>query len=403
MKSRQVGVVAWSLFVCALALVPVGLVLAIAGHGQLDLPPGRESELLVEVVAEVAAVLFAVVGLLVARKQPANPIGWIFLVSAVGLAVMGAAYGYADLALYGGKDWVGGDWAAWLTSWLFIAPVFVAPCLVAQLFPDGRPLSPRWRRVLWLSLAFGTYVTLAPALDTGHLGSYPTVANPAAVPRAVGRLIVDLTWGVSILMLFAPSLVSIVLRFRRSRGVERQQLKWLVFVGGVVIVAFLVSFVLESVLPVGARVAGGVGLVALALIPVAVAVAILRYRLYDVDRVISKTLVYGSLTAVLGAAYAGLVLAGQALFSSFAGGSNLAIAVSTLVVAALFLPLRGRLQRLVDRRFYRRRYDAQRTLEAFGARLRQEIDLELLSAELCVAVDGTVQPAHVSLWLRSGR
>jgi hypothetical protein len=391
---------AWTLFASALAFVPVGLVLGIAGRGQLDLPPGRESELLVEIVAEVAAALFAVVGLLVARRQPTNPIGWIFLASAVALAVMGAAYGYADLALYGGKDWAAGDWAGWLTSWLFIAPVFVAPCLVAQLFPDGRPLTRRWGPVLWLSVAMGAYVTLAPAIGPGRLGSYPTVDNPAALPRAVGRFVVDPTWGVCILLLFALSLVSIVLRYRRSRGVERQQLKWLALAGGVVIGAFLVSMALYGLLPAGSSVSGGVGLIALGLIPVAVAVAILRYRLYDIDRVISKTLVYGSLTVVLGAAYAVLVLAGQALFSSFAGGSDLAIAVSTLLVAALFLPARSRLQRLVDRRFYRRRYDAQRTLEAFGARLREQVELETLTGELCGAVEETMQPAHVALWLR---
>jgi hypothetical protein len=133
-----------------------------------------------------------------------------------------------------------------------------------------------------------------------------------------------------------------------------------------------------------------------------VGIAVLRYRLYEIDRIISRALVYGSLTAVLGAAYVGLVLVGQWLFSSFAGGSDLAIAVSTLVVAALFLPLRSRLQGLVDRRFYRSRYDAQRTLESFGARVREEVDLEALSVDLRGVVAETVRPVHVSLWLRDG-
>src|SRR5262249_8547538 len=137
-------------------------------------------------------------------------------------------------------------------------------------------------------------------------------------------------------------------------------------------------------------------------IPVAIGVAMLRYRLYEIDRVISRTIVYGALTVILGAAYAGLVLAGQAVFSSFAGSSNLVIAVSTLVVAALFLPLRSRVQRVVDRRFYRRRYDAARTLERFGARLREQVELERLRADLQNVVSDAMQPAHVSLWLRKG-
>jgi hypothetical protein len=193
----------------------------------------------------------------------------------------------------------------------------------------------------------------------------------------------------------AVAAVGLVLRSRRSRGVERQQFKWLAGSAGLLFVTlpFAAAFNYSDV-------AGFVMTVALIALPVSVGIAVLRYRLYEIDRLISRTLVYGSLTVVLGGAYVGLVLAGQWVFSSFAGGSDLAIAASTLVVAALFLPLRSRLQLLVDRRFYRRRYDAQRTLEAFGARLRQEIELEALTGELCDAVEETMQPAHVALWLR---
>jgi hypothetical protein len=395
-----VKVLAWSLFLPAVVLAPAAIVLGAVGQSRLGLPAGRESELLVELAAAVAAVTFGVVGLLIARERPRNAIGWIFLGCALTLAVMAAAYGYADLSLYGGRGWAGGVWAGWLAGWLLIVPVFVGPCLVAQLFPDGRPLSPRWRPVLWVSVAAGTYIALAPALDSGRLASYPNVRNPAALPEPVGDLLVDPTWGVAILGLFTVSLVSLVVRFRRSRGTERQQLKWLALAGAVVIVAFGVALFVESAPSPWPTIVGLIAFGAFALMPVAVAVAILRYRLYDVDRIVSKTLVYTSLTLVVGAAYAGLVLAGQWAFSSFAGGSNLAIAVSTLAVAALFLPARSRLQRLVDRRFYRRRFDAQRTLEAFGSRLREQLELEALSGELRAAVEETMQPAHVALWLR---
>ena len=245
-----------------------------------------------------------------------------------------------------------------------------------------------------------TYLALGPALDPGTLGSYPTVENPAGLPGRVGSLIVDPTWGVAFVLLFGLSLASVVTRFRRSRGIERQQLTWLALAGGVAIVGLLAGIMLDGLDTWIATVFIVVAFTGFLLMPVAVAVAILRYRLYEIDRIVSRTLVYASLTVVLGGAYVGLVLGGQALFSSFAGGSNLAIAGSTLVVAALFLPVRSRLQGFVDRRFYRRRYDAQRTLEAFGARLREQVQLETLTGELCVAVEETMQPAHVSLWLR---
>jgi len=198
-----------------------------------------------------------------------------------------------------------------------------------------------------------------------------------------------------LLALLVATAASVIVRFRRSRGDERQQLKWMTYS----VVVMVVSLAFSPL------VTGDVGDLLFAatiiLVPAATAIAMFKYRLYEIDRVISRTLVYGALTLILGAAYVGLVLAGQALFSSFAGGGDLAIAVSTLVVAALFLPVRARVQRLVDRRFYRRRYDAQRTLEAFGTRLREQVDLETLQTDLRAAVVETIQPAHTSVWLRS--
>jgi hypothetical protein len=397
--------VAWFLAGSAVVLAPVGLVLGVIGERRgLDLPPDRGSELFVEAFACVGALLFAAVGLLIARKQARNTIGWIFLGSALTLAWTGASLGYADLAVYGDESWPAAEWAAWVGSWLVIVPAFVSPCFVAQLFPDGRPLPGRWRWVLRFSVILAAYLAVAPALQPNTLGSYPTVDNPAALPGGAGTVIVDPTWGVSIFALFILSLLSVVVRFRRSSGIERQQLRWLAVAGAFVIVAFAVTLVVESVVGgIWATASGVAAFSCFVLMPVAVAVAILRYRLYEIDRVVSKTLVYAALTVVLGAAYLGLVLAGQALFSSFAGGSNLTIAISTLVVAALFLPLRSRVQHFVDLRFYRRRYDAQRTLEEFGARLRNQMDIDGLREELEVAVRQTMRPAHVSSWVRVRR
>jgi hypothetical protein len=175
-------------------------------------------------------------------------------------------------------------------------------------------------------------------------------------------------------------------------------------------VAFVVAFTAlvwagSSLLPSGwpEDVASGLGILLFCMIPISIGLAVLRYRLFEIDRLISKTVVYASVTVILGAAYVDLVLVAQRLFSSIAGGGDLAIAASTLVVAALFLPVRARVQRFVDRRFYRRRYDAQRTLEAFGARLRDEVELEVLAADLRCVVKETVTPAHAALWLRKAQ
>jgi hypothetical protein len=223
------------------------------------------------------------------------------------------------------------------------------------------------------------------------------VENPLVTGRApAARTVLETVGALLVVPGVILACVAAILRFRRARGAERQQFKWFALAAGTLLATFVAALTPASETS-ALHVVNGLAFAAIA---IAVGIAVLRYRLYDIDRVVSKALVYGALTLVLAAAYAALVLAGQALFSSFAGGSNLAVAGSTLVVAALFLPLRARLQRLVDRRFYRRRYDAQRTLEAFGARLREQTDLDALTADLRGAVVETMQPAHVSLWRR---
>ena len=397
-------VAARTLLLVTLGLVPIAIALGVtADRRELVLPAGRESMLVLELITTAAALLYVTVGYLIVRRRPDNPIGWIFLGAAPLFALVGVAYGYADLSLYGGEGWPLDRWAAWVANWMFTVPVFAVPVLIAQLFPDGRPVSRRWGWIFKATIVAFAGAVFVRMFSAAALDPYPDVENPAALPGALGEILDDAWVGGGIVvqpLTFLAALGSLIARFRRARAVERQQLKWLAFAGAVLLVGF-----------VGAGVAGDgvvsdaffiVAIAALVFLPIAVALAILRYRLYDIDRVISKTLVYGALTVVLGAAYLGLVLVGQALTASVAGGSDLAIAASTLVVAALFLPLRSRVQRFVDRRFYRRRYDAQRTLEGFGARLREQIDLGALESDLQGVVSETMQPASASLWLRKG-
>ena len=348
----------------------------------------------------VAFVGFAGVGALIASRQPGNAIGWMFLGVAflVALSVCGGEY--ANYVFVVSPGWgPGGYLAGWLYLWTWY-PTLALIVTVPMVFPDGRVPGPRWRPVLRGWIAFTAAVVLLYMVRPGPMSD---PGDPAWGDNPIGIAFLDPVFGllepvatVVLVVFLVCAATSSVERFRRSRGDERQQLKWMTY--GVAVWIFWV--------PVSMLAHGDLAdlffAVTIAVLPAATAIAIFKYRLYEIDRVISRTLVYGLLTLILGLAYAGLVLGGQALFSSVAGGSNLAIAVSTLVVAALFMPVRRRVQRFVDRRFYRHRYDAQRTLEAFGARLREEVDLPLLAADLRGVVTETMRPAHVSLWLREG-
>ena len=381
---------AWGLFGLWVALAAASALFAVrAGNG-------------FDAVFTPALVAFAAVGALVASRQPGNPIGWTLEGAALGLAATGAIESYVAAADAPPVTLL------WLDDWVYILWLVLGCVWVPLLFPDGRLLSRRWRWVAWVSTAMFAVTALGRALGDRRLDTTAQVdpMNPYPLPGVAGDVAAQVA-EVAELLLFVSLLgvvAAVVIRFRRSRGVERLQLKWFAYVGTLMLAALLiaaVSFIDPERLGDNIGVAGwGTFLVLFILgLPLAVGVSVLRHRLYDIDVVINRTLVYGALTLTLGATYLALVvLAGLAV-----GQSNVAIAGSTLAVAALFRPARARIQAAVDHRFYRRRYDAGRTLEAFSARLRDEVDLDALQRELRGVVADTVQPAHVSLWLREGR
>jgi hypothetical protein len=277
----------------------------------------------------------------------------------------------------------------WVASWVWIPAMFAALVFFPLVFPTGAPPTPRWRPVGWIGAVACVAMTLGVAFTPGQLEEV-SLPNPHGLDGALGSAaeIVQGLGAAGMAGSALAALASIVVRFRRSRGVERQQLKWVASAAALLPVLLLVP---------GETLGMATLLLGLLLIAAAVAVAMLRYRLYDIDVVINRTLVYGALTATLAGAYVGSVLLLQLVLSP---GSDLAIAVSTLAVAALFRPARRRIQDLVDRRFYRRRYDAQRTLGSFADRMRDEVALDALVGELRAVVAETMQPAHVSLWVR---
>jgi hypothetical protein len=351
-------------------------------------------------------VAFATVGALVASRWPRNAIGWIFWWLGFSFLLVGASEEYALYALVTEAGSLpGAEGMLWLTA-LFGGPlVFTVFALVFLLFPDGRLPSRRWRPVAWIDLV-AIVCLVAWAFKPGPLENpgLVRVSNPLGIQGADG-LLGTLGW-VGLFMTLAVAVaggVSLVVRFRRARGVERQQIKWFAFSGIVFCAVFAAAPFLWSLpeSPGTVWIWPVLFLAGTSTIPVAVGIAILRHRLYDIDLLINRALVYGSLTATLVAVYFGGIVLLQRLFVVLTGEqSTLAVVASTLAIAALFHPLRRRVQGFVDRRFYRRKYDAAKTLAAFNARLRDQTDLDALGNDLLGVARSTMQPSHVSLWLR---
>ena len=381
--------IAWSACLQAMALITCAVVLGVLS--------GADAE---AVSSPLAVTVSAVVGGLVASRRPANPVGWLFLGSATCVALNTVADEYASYGLLtspGALPFAGV--MAWASEWTEPWGAALLLVVLPFFFPDGRFVSPGWRPVAWLVfLALTVDVVVLRVLMPGVVVFGATrIANPLGVEslRPIAEAIGTGVWLGSILV----AVTSLVVRFRRSRGEERQQIKWLALAASAIPVWFLTNAPIEAAVPNLFQVVDA--LIVFALIPVAAGVAILRHKLYDIDQIINRALVYGSLTATLALVYVGGVVGLQTVFRVLTGQeSTLAVVASTLVIAALFGPLRRRVQVFVDRRFYRRKYDAAKTLEAFAARLREETDLDALSSDVVGVVRETMQPEHASLWLR---
>lgn len=384
-------------------LLPVvvtgGIAALIAG---MSLAP--RIELLVEVgrlMRGLAFFTFAGVGAIVLSRHPRHLVGWAFAVSGLLNLTSWLCEAYIEgRGLSGMPGPFLEQVVVWLASWTNVAGFAVAPLLVLFVFPTGRLASPRWKGVAWAVATVVVGGVLAYGFAPGPVVDYPFLTNPFGMKGSVGRVLRALTNAVWPLLI--PSIVagaaSLYLRFRNASGDERQQIEWLAL-GGLAIAAFVPFWALMVTLGYPDVPENVAGFVMIAL-PIAAGVAITRYRLYDIDVIINRTLVYGSLTAILAATYFGLVVALQNALAPVTRESDIAVATSTLAVAALFGPARRRVQEFIDRRFYRLRYDAQRTLESFSSHLRDEVDLDHLSAELLGVVGSTMHPRHASLWLR---
>jgi hypothetical protein len=396
LHARTRSTLAWSLWLATFGCCAAGLLVTLV----LTRP------LTVGVLARGAAdalvfpLGFASVGLLVSLRRPANPIGWLY-----------AAAGLVWALEIPGRPWLehllgahrplplAAQLAATFGDVVYAPAVSLGVTLPLLLLPEGRLRSPRWRPAVAASLT-GALLIVVGALKPTQLVSTP-LANPLALHGWAGTVaqVADSVGGVLLVGSLVASLVCVVLRFRASRGVERQQLRWVAAGAAAAVVGVLTA----TALLVGGALLGftsgawGVAVLALPCMPASVAVAVLRYRLWDLDRLVSRTATYTLVTALLVVPYLLILPVATRLAH---GSGSLAVAAATLAVAAAFQPVRRRVQELVDRRFNRARYDAARTVAAFAARLREQVDLDVLTAELLAVVDDTIQPTQASLWLR---
>jgi len=372
------------------------VVAALAGPG----------DLLGAVGLGASALSFATAGAILVNRLPTNAIGWQLALGGLSFAVGNAATGLAvyGLALHPGTV-PGAIWFAWLSEWIW-APAIGSVIALALTYPTGRLLSPRWRPV-----AFGLVLVIACLVYGGAFGAWTDGTVPGPNPLLATGGVSDVITPVATIVVGPLAIVvailavaSLVLRYRRATGAERAQLKWFAAVAAMSVPLFLVGTTLygsTGVAGIISNVASAAAFVGFALLPVAIGIAILRYRLYEIDRLISRSIGWAILSAIVGGLFVGFNLVLQGVLVPVTRSNELAVAGSTLLVFGLFQPIRRRIQRLVDRRFNRARIDAERTVATFAGRLRDEVDLEQLGDEITATISGSLQPASIVLWLRS--
>jgi hypothetical protein len=406
MSHHAASWLAWALAALCVVMFVASVVLYVLARSSQEAPTsgGALSDLLIF----ITFLAFPIVGALIAPRHPKNPVGWICL-----------AVGHFWMLILLGDSIPGfGPYSVTidaLTQAEWVPPVGLLGIYLILLFPDGKLPSRRWRPLAWFSGVVMVLASLGITFAPGPLEGHPGVRNPLGLEGA--PWVADATLGIILVLplCILASASSLVMRYRSSGGEEREQIKWIAYSASVVGLLSLITMVSSLFSPLSplAWFAAGTPLwlgllqhavlVSFGGVPIAVGFAVLKYRLYDIDVIINRTLVYGALTTLLAAVYFGGVTATQAIYRTLTGQEQqpqLAIVISTLVIAALFMPLRRRIQSFIDRRFYRSKYDAAKTLEAFSAKLRDETDLDALSDDLVGVVRETMQPAHVSLWLR---
>jgi hypothetical protein len=394
LSRRTAAWIAWSAWALCVALVALtGLLDYLTLHGPRSEWSPAAWIFAGTVVSQVLWLPYPTVGAVIVSRRPANPVGWLLCLAGLLFIAPTFATAYADYSLLERHDRLPGTLLMATVSdksEFVLLGLLLVMVLLPLVYPDGRLLSREWRVVAWGALLGCATTALVVLTSSGPLDRYPSIDNPFGI---------EVHWLVTIMVVLVGVLLAVVswvlswiswiVRWQRAQGEERQQLKW--FAYGILLI--VISLVQPWYLPP----------LALALFPITVGIALVRYHLYDIDVVINRTLVYGALTAMLALVYFGGVTATQAIFRALTGQQEqpqLAVVVSTLVIAALFNPMRRRIQGFIDRRFYRRKYNAAKTLEAFSAKLRNETDLDALSDELVGVVKEAMQPAHVSLWLR---